>query len=133
MKESRSLKVIKTGGISTSGPSLTSKNLVREYFKYDRRQVADQIKSMRAVAHANALELELIAAEKVLGNVVCEEFLLVAKEFNALAEKLTSLNGLVKQAKEYPSGKNVGNQKGNTRGLGTANESSVESATSSVL
>jgi hypothetical protein len=107
MKESRSLKVIKTGGIATSDSSLASRTFSRECFKYDRAQVAEQIKSMRAVAYANALELELIAAEKVFENVVCEEFLLVAKEFNALAGKLTSLNGLVKQAKDPSEKENV--------------------------
>jgi hypothetical protein len=111
VKETRSPKVIKAGG--TDSP-LASRNLLREYFKYDRRQVADQINLMRAAAHANGLELELIAAEKIFESIVCEELLLVAQAFNALAGKLTSLSGLVKQAKEYPSEKNAGHQNRNT-------------------
>jgi hypothetical protein len=102
MKESRSLQIVQAGRVSAvSRVGLPSQS--RKYFEYDRTQVQDRLSAMTTTAQDNALEVEMIAAEKIFEETICEEFARVANEFTSLAEKLTSLNGRVMKAKGYPS------------------------------
>ena len=109
IKETRSVQVVQARKtaiceVSRSGRS----SQLRKYFECDRAEAADRLRAMITAAHDNALELEMVAAEKVFEEAICEEFLRVAREFTTLERKITLLNGLVMRAKGYPSEQNRG-------------------------
>jgi hypothetical protein len=113
VKESRSVQgvpVRKTPIAEISRVSPPSQ--LRTFFEFDRAEAADRLRAMTTAAQDNALELEMIAAEKVFEEATCEEFSRVANEFTTLAGKLTLLNGRVMKAKGYPSDLNPGTHDG---------------------
>jgi hypothetical protein len=108
VKESRSVQVVQVRKTPISEISrICSPSQLLKFFEFDRAETADRLRAMTTAAQDNALELEMIAAEKVFEEATCEEFSRAANEFTTLAGKLRLLNGRVMKANGYPNDLNL--------------------------